>query len=542
MKRSPTRRQLLGGGAAGLGALLAGCGEGSGASSAHITGGLVDDHSAAGHRLRQPLGSFRPERQERARVLVVGAGIAGLATAWRLKRAGLQDVRMIELAQEIGGTSAGGEIAGLRHPWGAHYLPVPRASQRHLVAQLEDLGLVQATPAAGRLQVASDQLVRAPAERVHELGYWKEGLWPAAGSTAQDSEQLQRFEDLLTTLGAAAPESARPFELPLAHCSQAQRALDGESAAAWATRHGLDRERMRWYLEYATRDDFGASLEDTSAFALLHYFLAREDAAGEGAEFLTWPEGNAHLVEAMAAGLDQPAITGQLAVGVEAGAKGVSVDAIEIDSGKAVRWEAEHVVLALPQFVVARLLAEDPARSARQSFRYSPWVVANLHLHDTPPSRGFPQAWDNVLRNSESLGYVDATHQLDRDLQRDTLWSWYLPIIDSDERAARTRLLASTWEQWREVILTDLSRAHPGLSDYVTRIEVRRWGHGMVKPVPGFLWGSARAAAARPLGRVHFAHSDLSGMALYEEAHWQGVRAAEEVLLDAHQPFESLLT
>lgn len=541
MKLSPTRRQLLRGGAAGLGAVLAGCGDGSGTSSAHITGGLVDDHSAAGHRLRQPMGSFSPERQERARVLVVGAGVAGLATAWRLERAGVRDVRVIELAQQVGGTSAGGEMAGLRHPWGAHYLPVPRASQRHLVAQLEDLGLIQGSGQSGRVQVAEKQLVRAPAERVYELGYWKEGLWPAAGSSPEDSEQLQRFEDLLTSAGASSQAAARPFELPLAQCSQAQRALDGESAADWATRHGLDRERIRWYLEYATRDDFGASLEDTSAFALLHYFLAREDAAGKGAEFLTWPEGNAHLVEAMAAGLEQPAITGQLALRVEPRAMGASVDAIDLDTGESVRWNAEHVVLALPQFVTARLLAEDPARSARQSFRYSPWVVANLHLHDTPPGRGFPQAWDNILRDSDSLGYVDATHQLDRDHKRDTLWSWYLPITDTDERAARTELLASTWEQWREVILADIGSAHPGLRDYVTRIEVRRWGHGMVKPVPGFLWGSARAAAAQPLGRVHFAHSDLSGMALYEEAHWQGVRAAEEILADTNQTFESLL-
>ncbi|MFT7678631.1 MAG: protoporphyrinogen oxidase [Planctomycetota bacterium] len=521
--------------------MLAGCGASAGQAGAHITGGLVDDHSSAGHRLRQPLGSFAPQREERAHVLVVGAGVAGLAAAWRMQRAGLEGVRVIELAQQIGGTSAGGEMAGLRHPWGAHYLPVPRASQRHLVAQLQDLGLIQGIASNGRLQVANDQLVRAPAERVHELGYWREGLWPAAGSNAEDSAQLQHFEELLSAASAVDGAAARSFQLPLAQCSKAQRDLDKESAADWAARHGLDRERLRWYLEYATRDDFGASLEDTSAFALLHYFLAREDTAGEGAEFLTWPEGNARLVEGMAAGLKHPASTGQLALRVEQGASGATVDAIDLASGDNVRWQAEHVVLALPQFINARLLAEDPARAARQSFRYSPWVVANLHLSEPPTGRGFPPAWDNVLRNSDSLGYVNATHQLDRDHERDTIWSWYLPIIDSDERAARTQLLASTFEQWRDVILSDLTRPHAGLADYVTRIEVRRWGHAMVKPVPGFLWGSARAEAAQPIGRVHFAHSDLSGMALYEEAHWQGVRAAEEVLVAAKQSFETLL-
>ena len=39
-----------------------------------------------------------------------------------------------------------------------------------------------------------------------------------------------------------------------------------------------------------------------------------------------------------------------------------------------------------------------------------------------------------------------------------------------------------------------------------------------------------RGRMTRPLGRVHFAHTDLSGLALFEEAHDHGVRAAEEVL------------
>jgi hypothetical protein len=40
-----------------------------------------------------------------------------------------------------------------------------------------------------------------------------------------------------------------------------------------------------------------------------------------------------------------------------------------------------------------------------------------------------------------------------------------------------------------------------------------------------------RKALALPVGdRIHFAHSDLSGMSLFEEAFHQGLRAAREVL------------
>ena len=52
----------------------------------------------------------------------------------------------------------------------------------------------------------------------------------------------------------------------------------------------------------------------------------------------------------------------------------------------------------------------------------------------------------------------------------------------------------------------------------------------MVRPVPGFLRGEALREAAKPVGNIHFANTDLSGVALFEEALHHGVRAAEEVL------------
>ena len=52
----------------------------------------------------------------------------------------------------------------------------------------------------------------------------------------------------------------------------------------------------------------------------------------------------------------------------------------------------------------------------------------------------------------------------------------------------------------------------------------------MVRPSPGFVWGTARKAAAEPLRGIHFAHTELSGVSLFEEAFFQGNRAADEVI------------
>jgi hypothetical protein len=68
----------------------------------------------------------------------------------------------------------------------------------------------------------------------------------------------------------------------------------------------------------------------------------------------------------------------------------------------------------------------------------------------------------------------------------------------------------------------------------VERLDIMRWGHAMIRPKPGFIWGGARRNAARPHRGIHFAGADLSGIALFEEAFHHGVRAAEEVLEAVH--------
>lgn len=533
------RRELLAGGLwAGL-AALAGC---SSPARRAIAGRIVDEDHVLGHRLRDAALPVPSGAGERIPVAIVGAGVAGLSAAWRLAREGLDDFVVLDLASRPGGTSRSGTIAGLRHPWGAHYVPVPRREQRALVAFLEDAGVVTGRDAAGRPQVAAETLVRAPQERLCALGYWEEGTWLEAGASERDRHESARFDELVREHVALDGEGRRLFDLPLAHSSPERRELDLLGAAQWADAERLAGERVRWSLEYATRDDFGATLEETSAWALLHYFASRADLeTGETPEYMTWPEGNAFLVERLADGLGPRVRTAAAATAVRAGAGGVEVDVYDAARDAATRLLADAAILATPQYVTARLLAEDPARESRRRFRYGPWVVANLHLDRAPVSRGFPQAWDNVLYESASVGYVDATHQLDRLDARDTVWTWYLPLAGENEQNARARMLAAPWEHWRDVVLADLRRAHPDVDECVTRIDVWRWGHAMVKPTPGFVWGAARASAAEPVGRVHFAHSDLSGVALFEEAHWQGVRAAEEVLAERGMEFESLL-
>ena len=453
-------------------------------------GELVGAAHEVGHRLRGAPPP-RPAAWESHDVVIVGSGIAGLAAAWRLGGKPL----VLELEPAIGGTSR--SAAG--YPWGAHYIIAPSERNRVLVRLLEEMGVMQGGV------IGEELLVRDPEERVFYRGRWYEGLYLSAGASAEDLRQLHAFESEIAKLA----KTGR-FVIPLAY-SAPDPELDAISIAQWLDARGFTSPRLRWYVEYACRDDYGTLLGDTSAWAALFYYASREERP-----VITWPEGNGRIVAHLARHANIR--TNVLVTSVTPVDGGVEV----VANGTGIR--ARHVIVAAPQFIVSRLI---PSRG-RTAFTYGSWMVANLTLRDRPVSRGFPSAWDNVFYESPSLGYVTATHQRGID-HGPTVLTYYYPLCDADPAAARARMLSAGRDEWAEVALADLERAHPEIRTLTERVDVMRWGHAMVRPTPGAIWSDARMRAAKPLGNIHFANTDLSGVALFEEALFHGVRAAEEI-------------
>jgi hypothetical protein len=161
---------------------------------------------------------------------------------------------------------------------------------------------------------------------------------------------------------------------------------------------------------------------------------------------------------------------------------------------------------------------------------YAPWLIANLTLERRPENKGAEPAWDNVIYQSPSLGYVDATHQSVAQHKAKAVWTYYHALAGGKGNDQRRILLGGDWAWWTERVLADLERAHPEIRRCVSRVELFRNGHAMPKPLPGFLTNGERLKRTRGQGRLFFANSDISGLSLFEEAQWRGVQAARGVL------------
>jgi monoamine oxidase len=521
---------------------LGGC---SRSAPATLDGTWLGAAHERGHRLRDAA-AFTPDVTKHCAVAIVGAGVAGLAAARALRRAGIDDVHVFELEDEAGGNARGHSLGGMACPLGAHYLPLPGPDAHEVSELLHELGLLRTE--AGRTVADERHLCHSPQERLWVEGQWVEGLLPPAERGSTREHQYQRFSQLV----AEASRTLR-FSIPSARAgwSGGLAALDAIPFAHWLNAARLDDRGLRWYLDYACRDDYGAGIDSVSAWAGLHYFASRhgfrvpgDDAALEREGVFTWPEGNAWLTRRLAAPLAERLHVGALVRRIEATRHDVELDIELLPARRRERWTAQQVVLALPLHVAARVVAQPPAAlvQAAAQARHAPWLVANLQLRrpltDKP---GAPLSWDNVLFTpgiaTAALGYVDAMHQSLRPAPGSTVLTAYWAFGDGDAATmARQRqgLLDGPWSTWSRRVVDDLARAHPDLPVKIARVDLMRYGHAMAIPAPGVRGSAALRALAQPLaGRVHFAHSDFAGYSIFEEAftlgHAAGAAAARRV-------------
>lgn len=439
-------------------------------------------------------------------VVVVGAGLAGLAAARTLQRAG-KSVLVLEARQRVGGRTATVDVGGVRMDVGGQWLA---PQQRRMQALVREYGLeLFPTFHAGR--------------KVLELGgalSTYEGSIPSLPwLSLLDFEQARRRMDRVRAgVPVAAPQTARRA-----------RQLDALSVAAW-------QQRLMWstatraIFDAAFRVVFGAEPAEVSALHFLAYCnagggflkLVEVDGAAQEQRFAS---GAQSVSDAIARELGDVVRLGTPVRRIEWRTDGARV---LHDGGEA---RARHVILALAPNLVRRLDFDPPLPAAADQLLQR-WpmgaTIKTLALYERP-------FWRDAGFSGEVVSDGDLISVTYDNTTRD---GRVAAIVGFIVGAAARHWSRRTQAERRTAVLAALTRWFGPLAAEPARYEDKDWsadpwsgGCPVASATPGALT-TAATTLREPIACLHFAGTETATewTGYMEGAVESGERAAAETI------------
>lgn len=465
--------------------------------------------------LRGPLAPRRPGDRSQ-RIVVVGAGLAGLAAAHELVRAG-HDVTVIEARSR-----AGGRVHTLRQPFaddlyaeaGAMFAGGP-----HVVRYADELGIDFVPPSTGG---SGDFLFVVGGERL-PLGRGPDATepdWPLSLTAAErrmglDGMRREYMMGAVSEIGDPLAPDWPPEEI---------RAYDDMSFADYLAARGASPAAIA-LLRLDVLDLYGQGFESVSALAFLRDWAARRfmDAGGPGGVI---PGGTDRLPDAFAAKLADRIRYGTEALRLEQDDRGVRVACRR--GGRTETIEADRMVCTLP-FPVLRTLEIAPAlpadkRRAIDTLPYS--TITRVYVQ---VARRF---WEDEGLNGSAYSDGAVPRVLTQPMGRRT----HRAVLEAHTGKATGARLAALGEDERLAFaLEELEQVHPGVRAHAEGGTSYAWTEdpwargGYASFAPGQIF-EFLPVIARPEGRIHFAGEHTSRLSTsMDGALESGARAAQEI-------------
>jgi monoamine oxidase len=479
-----TRRQFLGGSAAAAGLALAGC---------------------------RPFAPAQRTGRSDREVLVVGAGIAGLTTAYRLRQAGVP-VRVLEAQDRVGG-----RMYSLRGFF-------PEGQVAELGGELIDTNHVHIRRLARELEIPLDDFVLDGPDLARDV-------WFFGGRRVTESELVEAFvpvsdrvvEDL-ASLGGDWVSHREP---------NGGEALDRMTIAEWLDRAGVE-GWLRKFLDVAYTTEYGLDIDRQSALNLVLLIDPNPipfRVYGGSDERFHVRGGNDSIPTALAERLGDRIETGVRLEAVRRAADGSLVCSVR--QGSASRDLAtDHVVLTLP-FTLLRDVRLDldlpgPQRQAIETLGYG--TNSKLMV-------GFAErVWRARGSNGSTLS--DLPYQLSWETSR--LQPGTAGILTNFTGGRHgVELGEGSPAEQASKFAAEIDRVFPGVA--ARRIEGKEarfiwptfpWSRGSYACYLPGQWTAFGGVEGESAGNLHFAgeHCSLDAQGFMEGGCETGERAAEEVL------------
>jgi monoamine oxidase len=460
---------------------------------------------------RTLVGATRSAAGSPRRVLVLGAGLSGLAAAWEQTERG-HDVTVLEARPH-----AGGRVMTLREPFADGLYAEAGAvafggAYTEANRYIDALGLKRAQWAVPDLAPLYDLRGHRFAARKGETPPWPYDLTAAEHELGPAGIVKRYIVDKLPSDIRDPDAWRRPPLVDLDRQSMADfMRANGASTAAVALVHDT-----QW---------FGAGIEVSSA---LTSAIADFGLFGGGAPFVL-EGGNDRLPTAMAEHLGQ-----RIEFGVEVAAIRDLGDRVEVLPRRGERTErhrADQVVCTLPATVL-RDVPIDPALPGDQLD-----AVRGLQYFDTTRTyiqvrRGF--WYDEGVTGSAATDLP--VMEVNRQPSSDAGGPQRRSILESHVRGSSARRLAArSGREIFELVLESMTRVHPALPENSEGGTVKGWSNDPYTlaayswPAPGQVTRFL-PVLQRPHGRIHFAGEHTSILrGTMEGPLRSGIRAAKEV-------------
>ncbi len=481
-----TRRQMLAAvGAAGAAGALQGCAPES------VTEAAVSEARAS------------------TRVVVVGAGLAGLTAAFRLTQRGFSPVVY------DANNRAGGRCFSLRGRF---------ATKCELGGEVIDTG-------HGAIQALATELGLTLLDQTGATAALEQDRYELLGQRWSLAQVVEAFRPVASLLRDDFRSQAPSRYATYNDFTPASQALDRLSIEAWMDRVGLQ-GFLRTLLDVAYTSEYGREVGEQSYLNLLYLIGRRAEPFqifGESDERYTLAEGNDALVSGMVAVLRSPVRLGHALESVRARADGTLLTTFRAN-GRSVEAVADKLVLALPfnQLRRCELRVSLPAAKLRSiqtlpygtnakvmvGMRARPWALAGAagtSFHD----RVFHESWDSS-RGYPAAGAVVTSFTGGR---------FGVTVGEGSAHAQGARFVR------------ELDRVFPGASAAYTGDAVRfhwpsaRWFDGSYGCYEPGAYTSYVGSEAEAVGNVHFCgeHTSTEAQGYLEGAVESGERVAREI-------------
>ena len=465
----------------------------------------VLDDSEAAHLLQSPP-QWPEDAPGRTKIVIVGAGLAGLSAAWVLRD---KDFELYDISALPGGSSCGGKYDQLSFSLGAHYeLDFPEYYGQEVLGMLRELRLIEFQPARKMWSFVDRKYYVSPdrEERALIQGRFYDSALPRA---LKGGDVI----DLVVPYTGEMP-------LPTRLIKEKHRALDQITFQKFLAERGVQTDSvLARCISYQLTDDYGAGFQTVSALAGIHYHACRPYYQQEVKTFSP-PQGNFYFVEKFLEQIPSAKIhLSHLVTRIRKVKKGLEVEVLNIQKKTRKKVIAENVVYAGQKHAL-KFVYPDDATLFRNN-QYAPWCVINFILH----RKSFPEAfWQNehILNQHDFLGFVNSRSQAGTSDEYSALTAYFCLPPEKRAQLLSIRKNPAPWVRKTLQLIQEFLKED--ISAFVQKVFVKPYGHGMPVPIPGYLFADANENRSHP-GLV-YAGVDNHRLPLFYEAVDSGLQAA----------------